>query len=782
MNRDSASETFRILAIVNLPWDPRLGAARVWIELSEEWRKAGHTVEKFCLTDAFPSSTSSRGLSALRQAIFPSRAAAFVRKNAHRFDIIDCLIGTLPFSKESLGFNGLFVARSVGSHRLYDRFNLLSRERWPDQPKGRLLGSLFHNLRAHRQRRNSDEAIRRCDLLNVPNESELEELETNVRIHKPAIIEPYGLSDQHRAALRQAAQPAGVRLAKKKICFIGMWSLRKGSRDWPEIMRRIWAKIPDARFAFLGTMFSEDVVLSELGLQNREQVECIATFDPAELPELLGDCAIGLFPSYIEGFGLAVLEQLAAAIPTIAYDVPGPRQILSPLREALLCPPGDAETLARQAIEILQMDSKSYAALGEESLAIAANYSWPKIATETLSSYRAALRRKERPILFIQPFGLQSIGGGARIMRALLQDAPLPVVSISTAPPTPPIAKFALELHVPLRPDFGRIEKTRFAGIPEALTPLFAKRFTRKLESVCTQSKARAIHAIAHGGLDFYHAFFLSKKLGLPFFLHLHDDFVYSARSSRGVAQAEHALQETWQDASARFVISSQLGDEYCRRYGTRDYTVITDGADHVAEVARRGPRSDLRIYFMGLFHLEYEANFRSLLDALAQLRSCGNVGELSVSLRCGGVRRPVLRDHEAHIAILPFGSEADVQTDLQKVDLLYLPLPFLSASQPLVRFSLSTKLVTYLGSGLPILYHGPEGSAVCDLLTQNDAAFFATAPGAEHVRKVLQDAIGDRERGRQIATNGLELARSQFMLGRIRESFWTTINAALTK
>src|SRR2546426_10517731 len=90
----------RILAIVNLPWDPRLGAARVWIELSEEWRKAGHTVEKFCLTDAFPKPTSSRGLSALRQMIFPSRAAAFVRQNADRFDIIDCLIGTLPFSKE----------------------------------------------------------------------------------------------------------------------------------------------------------------------------------------------------------------------------------------------------------------------------------------------------------------------------------------------------------------------------------------------------------------------------------------------------------------------------------------------------------------------------------------------------------------------------------------------------------------------------------------------------------------------------------------------------------
>ena len=124
MNPYPNEKPLRILAIVNLPWDARLGAARVWIELREEWRKAGHVVEKFCLTDAFPKSTRSRALSALRQAIFPSRAAKFVRQNAGRFDVIDCLIGTLPFSKESLGFHGLIVARSVGLHRPYERFDL----------------------------------------------------------------------------------------------------------------------------------------------------------------------------------------------------------------------------------------------------------------------------------------------------------------------------------------------------------------------------------------------------------------------------------------------------------------------------------------------------------------------------------------------------------------------------------------------------------------------------------------------------------------------------------
>ena len=100
-------------------------------------------------------------------------------------------------------------------------------------------------------------------------------------------------------------------------------------------------------------MFSEDVVRAALGSQNSASVQCLATYDPAELPRLLADCTVGLFPSYVEGFGLAVLEQLAAGIPTIAYDVPGPSQILHSKRDLLLTPVGDAKTIAERALQIL---------------------------------------------------------------------------------------------------------------------------------------------------------------------------------------------------------------------------------------------------------------------------------------------------------------------------------------------------------------------------------------------------------------------------------------------
>src|SRR4029077_3544765 len=118
-----------------------------------------------------------------------------------------------------------------------------------------------------------------------------------------------------------------------------------------------------------------------------------------------------------------------------------------------------------------------------------------------------------------------------------------------TSPDAPPGTSLGQEVHVPLRPDFGRIERTRFARLADALAPLFARRFARRLEQACRECGAEAIHSIAHGGMDFYSAFLVAKKLGIPFFLQVHDDFIFSARGIRRDA-VHAALRDAWQNAA----------------------------------------------------------------------------------------------------------------------------------------------------------------------------------------------------------------------------------------
>ena len=318
----------RILTIVDLPWDARLGASRVFIALADAWREAGHEVSKYCLTDAFPTPSGSGISSALRQLRFRRKAAEFVRRHASEFDVIDCLLGTLPFSKSELHFKGLLVGRSVGLYRLYRDFDRISRARWPAPNRGTLAGRFIFRWAEESVFRASDRSVRVADVVNVPNEAERTVIHQTFGTTTPVVVQPYGLTDSDYAIFSAAAAPAATRQQRKKISFVGAWSPRKGSKDWGTIIRRIRASVPEAEFIFLGTLTDDANVWRDLELDDRRGITVVREFAPEDLPRLLSDCTAGGFPSYAEGFGLAVVEQLAAGIPTVSYDSPGPAEIL----------------------------------------------------------------------------------------------------------------------------------------------------------------------------------------------------------------------------------------------------------------------------------------------------------------------------------------------------------------------------------------------------------------------------------------------------------------------
>jgi glycosyltransferase involved in cell wall biosynthesis len=773
----SASQPLRILIVISHPWDMRLGAPRVYMELAEQWRASGNVVEKFSFTDAYPNGARSGAKFLIRQFHFAHKAAAFIRRNRDRFDVVDALVGDLPFSKTNLRFRGLLVARSVGLPQFYEEFEQTVPRRWPGRSRGRLRGRIFYEWARGRRLRASQSALAHADLINVPNVAEALHLrESN---SSPVLVEPYGLTDKRREELRTVARNSDSRLAEKKVCFVGMWGARKGAYDWPQLISLVRATVPAARFVFLGTMVAADRIKAELGA-SAEKVEFISEYEPQALSGLLASCTVGAFPSYVEGFGLAVLEQLGAGIPTVAFDVPGPRDILSHKLPELLVAPGDLPGFAEAVTRVLQADPSSYRSLVNRSTEAVAENSWTTIARDTLHSYRSALRDLSTPSLFFaQPFGLSSPGGGARILRALLEDPPVPPVIVSTAPEAPNERERFRTLHVPRRPSFGRIEQTRWHSLPEFVASFFRASFRRRLRLACREQNAVALHAIPHRALDFYDSYLVAMALGLPYFLQVHDDLLYSGKGGIDLSLASSALKEVWSGAQVRFVISRQMGEEYVRRYGPQDFIIITDGIKQIADrpVARSG--NELRIYFMGLFHIAYEENLRVLLQAITQAQATQPAARISVTLRCGQINARDIRQ-SANVRILPFGSEADVARDLEEADLLYLPLPFGANFEPFVRLSLSTKLVTYLGSGLPILYHGPPMAAVADLLAENDAAMIETTLDADSLTARLVEFHKEPELVRQKTVNALALARRDFTLEAQRDRFWNAIKPFL--
>jgi glycosyltransferase involved in cell wall biosynthesis len=323
--------------------------------------------------------------------LFPFRAAKFVRQNPDRFDVVDALVGTFPFSKKSLSFRGLLVARSVGLYYLYEKFERAAAKRWPRASRGKLIGRPFYWFIGKRARAASDASVRKCDLLNLPNSDELRCLREEIHSMKPALVAPYGITPSRREALLAAAAPAEMRWRRRKVAFIGMWSERKGAKDWGQIIERIRDRVPDACFLFLGTMIETHHVWNDLGFGPADFVEVVPQFQPDELPQLLSDCTVAAFPSYVEGFGLAVVEQLAAGLPTVAYDAPGPRDILRDNLAGILVPSGDVDRFSAAIAEIFETSVERYQELSEQSANTALRFSWPEIARDTAEEYRKRL-------------------------------------------------------------------------------------------------------------------------------------------------------------------------------------------------------------------------------------------------------------------------------------------------------------------------------------------------------------------------------------------------------
>jgi hypothetical protein len=346
-------------------------------------------------------------------------------------------------------------------------------------------------------------------------------------------------------------------------------------------------------------------------------------------------------------------------------------------------------------------------------------------------------------------------------------------------PEQPSRAPFGEEIHIPSRPYLGRIERTRFAWIANAVEGLFAKQFERKIEEACLRRGATAIHSVSHGA-TFMRGYRVARRLRIPYFLSLHDDLGYLLEGHPRRWELVEALGEVWCGADARFAISDELGKDCSARYGERVYHLVTDGLESLSE-ARQVPDQGLHIYFMGLFHVTYEDNLRALLHGLRLFGEMFPTVATTVTCRCGTIR-PEALGRALNVRILPFGSEADVQSDLQKANLLYLPLPFQPEAQAFARFSLSTKMITYLGSGIQTLYHGPADAAACRLLRDNNAAWIVNSLDGAELKVILQQAFSDANRRAESVRNGMALARRRFMLRDQRERFWTPIQQRLER
>jgi alpha-1,3-rhamnosyl/mannosyltransferase len=131
--------------------------------------------------------------------------------------------------------------------------------------------------------------------------------------------------------------------------------------------------------------WEEGDALAEAG--SREDVRLAGFVAEADLPALYSGCAVFCYPSLYEGFGLPVLEAMAAGAAVITSDVSSLPEVGG---DAVAYVSPEDEHAITGALDRLLGAPGERAELGERARRRAADFSWERVAREMLDQLELA--------------------------------------------------------------------------------------------------------------------------------------------------------------------------------------------------------------------------------------------------------------------------------------------------------------------------------------------------------------------------------------------------------
>jgi glycogen synthase len=189
----------------------------------------------------------------------------------------------------------------------------------------------------------------------------------------------------------------------RRVTFLGRLEVRKGVLELADAIPMVCSKVPDARFCFIGRSLPmpgsqrdvKSVLLRKIG-RWRERVEFIEAVSYREVPKLLADTDICIFPSVWENFPNVCLEAMSAARGVIGSSAGGMAEMISHGETGLLIPPRDPKAIADAVIALLR-DPARRIVMGQAARAHATTAYRPEvIAPLQEASYRRAIELATR--------------------------------------------------------------------------------------------------------------------------------------------------------------------------------------------------------------------------------------------------------------------------------------------------------------------------------------------------------------------------------------------------
>ncbi|MGH7196910.1 MAG: glycosyltransferase family 4 protein [Candidatus Saccharimonadales bacterium] len=208
-------------------------------------------------------------------------------------------------------------------------------------------------------------------------------------------ISPQKITVTYEGADTATAEPKPVEQLKNKrfILYVGRAEPYKNNRGLIEAHQQLLAKHPDLHLVIVG----KKDVLREADIQWATEhglavnVDFLGFVSDEELAWLYKHCQAYIVPSLMEGFGLPGLEAMGSGAPVVSSNTTCLPEVYQD--GAHYFDPHDSGDMARAIDEVVSSENLR-ATLIENAKKVHAQYSWKRMAEQTLATYQQVLNRR----------------------------------------------------------------------------------------------------------------------------------------------------------------------------------------------------------------------------------------------------------------------------------------------------------------------------------------------------------------------------------------------------
>lgn len=401
-----AAETeprLRIALSVHHHLDWNSGAPGAAMALAQALQNRGQLVELLSFDnlpawiERLPLAVRSR----LQPVVFPWFVASRLRGRLKEFDVCDLLSGdgwrcySFRNGRGARAERPLFVTYGQGLEHVYQEAMLPEAKGARPSPGIRPFLSRWYDAHSHQLRLwEVRQSYERADVGLFVNHADRAFAVERFRIRSDRTrVTANGIPD----SLLGLAPPRRLARSRLVVAQIGSYVARKGVHYGSQALSHVMTRRSNVHARFLGTGCSCDRVLSDFAPELHGRIDVIPQYRRDELPRLLADCEIKLFPTLAEGFGMALVEAMACGLAPVSTLTPGPMSIIEPDVDGVLVPPRDPAALAA-ALKRLVADEDLRLRIRKNAYEKAQRYGWDAVAAQRTAIYREFLDRRSAAV------------------------------------------------------------------------------------------------------------------------------------------------------------------------------------------------------------------------------------------------------------------------------------------------------------------------------------------------------------------------------------------------